>query len=340
MPYGAAMTRPDPAFSSLVAGDAWLAEASGWASAAVAARGGRVLEVRRHRVRPWSAQLVISTDLDGAEHRLWFKANCAAQSFEPALQRALAAALPETVDAPFAIDAPRGWMLTVDRGATLRERREPGADDWTEVVETWVGVQRATTGLAGELASLGVPDCSPATAPERFELMLARVGSLPHGHPSAVDAETAAALAGARGAVDRAAAALGASGLPPALQHGDLHPGNVFAPPGTRLRVFDFGDAQWSHPVEALLVPCAVMEHAGLDASAAERVFRAGWADVAAFDDEEWRELLAAATIVHAVNRAATWWDCLRDADDAETAEWGEAMLRHLSRVLEHDPAR
>ena len=48
--------------------------------------------------------------------------------------------------------------------------------------------------------------------------------------------------------------------LPTTWQHGDLHPWNVFAPADAGLRIFDFGDGQWSHAVEVLSVPYGWIE--------------------------------------------------------------------------------
>ncbi|GAA1944769.1 phosphotransferase [Agromyces allii] len=330
-------------FSVEVASEPWRAEAREWISNVLEPLGRQVTRVDQTRVRPWSTQLVVSAESPAGPTRYWFKATCPAQSFEPALQALLADALPESVAAPVAVDAGRGWMLTADHGSTLREVRGdagPTADDWFAVTAEWTRMQDALVGLGPEITALGVPDCSPATVPDRFELMLARVLGLPTGHPSAPDAETAAALEAAWPHVADATGILLASGLPATLQHGDLHPGNVFAAAAGEhgnLRVFDFGDAQWAHPVEALLIPAAVMEYGSLDAAPMLDAARRAWSDIAPLDVDEWTELTAAAEATQAVNRATTWWDCLEDATDDEVVEWGEAPLRHLSRVLGRD---
>lgn len=327
-------------FSALVTTGDWYDAAVAWASAALAPLGAHVTSVAQPRVRPWSTQLVIDAEQRGRGARFWFKANCRAQAFEPGLQAFLAGVLPDAVAAPVAVDAERGWMLAADHGATLREARgDSGAtgEDWLEVVAEWARVQRVLVDRTEEVVDLGVPDCSPGTVPARFELMLERVLGLPAGHPSAPDDATASALRGARSRVAEAAATLAASGLPSTLQHGDLHPGNVFATAAGergRLRVFDFGDAQWAHPVETMLIPAAVMEYGGLDPAPVDAAFRRVWAEHVVLDDDRWAELVAAAEVTQAVNRSLTWWDCLAEASDAEAEEWGESTLRHLSRVL------
>ncbi|MGH3704376.1 MAG: hypothetical protein ACRDT9_07080, partial [Agromyces sp.] len=89
-----------------------------------------------------------------------------------------------------------------------------------------------------------------------------------------------------------------------------------------------------AHPIEAVLIPMAVMEYNRLDPAPVVETFRAAWSDAAAFDDADWARLTAAAEVSQAVNRAFTWWDCLADANEEETSEWGESVLRHLARVI------
>ena len=109
------------AFSEVVSAPAWRAEAEDWVRAQVAESGGRVVgDITQPRVRPWSTQLVVPTDAG----RLWFKANCPALAFEPAVHRTLARLDPGEVDEPVAVDAERGWMLTRDRGTTLGDSHE------------------------------------------------------------------------------------------------------------------------------------------------------------------------------------------------------------------------
>lgn len=332
-------------FSVAVTAPAWRAAAEAWAAEAVARLGGAVTAVEQPRVRPWSTQLVVGSSAG----RFWFKASCRAQAFEPALQDLLARLLPGDVDRPVAADARRGWMLTADRGATLREDHEPTPDDWAAVVGTWARVQRAVADRRADVLATGVPDCSPATVPARFDSMLGLLRALPAGHPARPDAGLAERLAAARPRVEAAAHHLAADPLPVTLQHGDLHPGNVFAAPDG-LRLFDLGDAHWAHAAEALAVPCAVMAAAGLDPRPAVDAFRAAWDDVGpgatsdaasgAGPDAAWEATWRAARVAQAVNRAETWWGCLAQATDAEVADWGEAPLRHLGRVLEVEDAR
>lgn len=168
------MDRP---FSDLVATEGWRAAATGWVEDRLASVGRKVTGViEQPRIRPWSTQLVVPTD----RGTVWFKANCPAMAFEPGLHALLAELEPGEVDAPLAIDADRGWMMTADRGKTLGDSHE-------------------------------------ATLEELL-----------------------------------------AAPLPSSLQHGDLHPANVFVV-DAGMRLFDFGDAQWAHVLEVLAVPYGLL---------------------------------------------------------------------------------
>ena len=328
-------------FSGLVTSRAWRADVEEWVHDRVLERGHRVTgPLDQRRVRAWSTQLVVPTDAG----RLWFKALCPAMAFEPALQELLASVVPQEVDRPYAIDPRRGWVMTVDRGPTLGEEHEATLDDWCAVVATMADIQRAVAPHRDAVLATGVPDCTPGTVPDRFDGLVELMSELPPGHPSHVDADLRAALLRMRPRLVDVCERLSTSPLPVTLQHGDLHPGNVFAAPGggagpraasnRALRVFDFGDTQWAPAVEVLSVPFGVLNEEGrlpwrpVLESYAER-----WADVV--DTRSLTALWEAASFTQPVNRAQTWWGALADATDAELADWGIAPRHHLMRVLD-----
>jgi Ser/Thr protein kinase RdoA (MazF antagonist) len=136
--------------------------------------------------------------------------------------------------------------------------------------------------------------------------------------------------------VDEAARSLLEAPLPASLQHGDLHPGNVFAV-GDELHFFDFGDAQWAHVLEALAVPYGyatrVTHHPW------PRILEAYaqvWADVV--DLPTLQALLPPAMVTHAVNRSFTWLGAVEGAQAAELQEWGDSPLYYLRLALEPFP--
>jgi hypothetical protein len=194
-----------PSFSETVASPAWRAEAEGWVREQVAAAGATVVgDIDQPRIRPWSSQLVVPTD----RGRLWFKANCRAMAFEPALHVALARLDPGEVDAPFAVETHRGWVLTRDRGITLGDSHEATLGDWQNIVTVAAGMQRRLADHGSTLLAAGLPDCSTHTVPQRFAELVEAVAALPPEHPSHLDDAAADRLRGAHGLVDDAVAAL------------------------------------------------------------------------------------------------------------------------------------
>ena len=201
-----------------------------------------------------------------------------------------------------------------------------------EVLDLVADLQRRLTTHGAELLGAGLPDCRPATVPARFDRMVDTLASLPHDHPSHLDGGEVRRLRGFRDRVAEAAARLADSPLPPTLQHGDAHAGNVFVL-GGGLRLFDFGDSQWAHPLETLVVPWAVARHEGVAWPAAEAAYVARWADLV--DPTTLRALWRDAATTHDVNRAQLWWHAMDGARPDELAEWGGMAKDRMTTLLE-----
>jgi hypothetical protein len=320
------MGRP---FSERVSGEDWRREAEGWIRGQVEEHGHRLTgPIRQTRVRPWATQLAVPTEAG----RLWFKAGCSAARFEPALHAELARLAPGSVDAPYAIDPDRAWMLTRERGGTLGDSHEPTTRDWQQVVAEVARMQRLLADHRDAVLATGVPDCRPATVVDRFDRLVELFAALPDDHPTQVTRDLRIRLELARPQLVDAAAQLAEASLPDTWQHGDLHPWNVFAVGGESLRVFDFGDSQWAHAIEVLSVPFGwITTKTDLSWPAILESYCAVWEIVPADLGTQW----SAAGLTQPVNRAMTWWGCLAEASAAEWAEWGAAPLHHLTRVLD-----
>jgi hypothetical protein len=302
-----------------------------WLEARLTEAGHRLTGVpEQRRIRPWSTQLVVPTD----RGPVWFKANCEALAFEPEVQRVLSLLVADEVDTPLALDSDRGWLLTADRGWALRDQREPTLDDWRAVVRLAATLQRRVAGSGPTLVAAGLPDCAPETVESRHESMVQRLSALPPEHPSHLGPSEAATLRAGSGAVKRAVEELMAAPLPATFQHGDLHPGNVFAV-GGGLRLFDFGDAQWAHALEVLAVPYRwVTRLTRLPWNQVLDAYAEVWSDVVSRADLE--RLLPAAMVTHAVNRSFTWLGAIEGAQADELQEWGDAPAYYLR--LAHEP--
>jgi hypothetical protein len=325
-PYAERMGRP---FSARVTGEDWRHEAEAWIATQLEHHGDTVDgPIEQPRVRPWSTQLTVPTQAG----LLWFKANASALAFEPVLQAELARLAPDAVDAPYAIDAGRGWMLTRDRGATLRESREPTLEDWQQIVVEVARLQQAAAAHRDRLLAAGLPDYSPVTVLDRFDRVVEIFSAHPADHPAHVDADLRRRLAEVRPLVADAVEVLKDSALPTTWQHGDVHPNNVFAVEDGSLRVFDFGDGQWAHAAEALCVPYGWIT--SLTSMPWEPVLEA-YAGVWQLEPRDVHDMLTTAGRTQAVNRAASWSTFLDEATAAEWKDWGDGPVRHLSRVLE-----
>ena len=315
-------------FSRRVTETAWLDEVTAWVHEQARDHGHAVVgRVEQTRVRPWSTQLLVPTDAG----RWWFKAGCRSMAFEAGLHGVLADLAGHRVAAPLAVDTDRGWLLTPDQGSTLQERSgEPTIDDWCRVVVAVADVQAATASQRRRLLATGLPDCAPSTTVDRFDRLLTIYADLPQDHPTHVPPALAARLRAVRPRLVDAVAQLEQSPLPPAWQHGDLHPGNAFVA-GDGVHLFDFGDSQWAHPLEALVVPFGVVTTlSGVDWEPVLAAYADAWQLEVDVVREDWPAVL----LTHAVNRSLTWWGCLAEGTAGDWDAWGEAPRVHLTEVL------
>jgi hypothetical protein len=320
------MTRP---FSERVTGADWRHEAESWIRDQLELNGDTLSgPIEQPRVRPWSTQLTVPTEAG----LLWFKANCGALAFEPRLHDELARLAPDSVDAPYATQPERGWLLTRDRGSTLGDSHEPTVDDWRRVLGEAAALQRTMAAEADRLLATGLPDCSPATVVDRFDRLLEILVALPEDDPSHVDPDLAMRLRARRPEIVDAVQELDESSLPTTWQHGDIHPWNVFAVSPGSLRIFDFGDGQWAPAAELLSVPFGwITQRTSLSWPDVLDAYCDAWGIEPPELEPQW----AATGLTQPINRAMTWWTCLAEASAAEWATWGEAPLHHLSRVLD-----
>jgi hypothetical protein len=307
----------------------WLADVERWIDDRLTERGwSRTGPGDQRRVRPWSTQVVVPSD----HGPVWFKANNPRLAHEAAVHAMLARIAPDLVDEPLGVDAARGWLLTADRGRTLRDRDGLTHEDLAQVLAVTADLQRRAIDREAELLDAGLPDCRPQTVVARFDQLCEELAALPADHPSHLDADALVGVAGLRPGIVEAAALLGPGPLPSSFQHGDAHPGNVFAV-DRGLRLFDFGDAQWAHVLESLAVPYGVALRAELPWPPLQAAYAEEWADLVS--PAELDRLLQAAIVTHAVNRAQLWLWSVEGARPDELAEWGDGAVYFLRSALD-----
>jgi hypothetical protein len=218
-----------------------------WIHAIVQPRGP--IEVTR--VRPWATVLRVPV----AGGAVWFKACSPVQAFEPRLSAELFARWPDRVGEVLAYDVPHGWLVLADAGLALRELgNRPEA--WLDVLPLYAELQRRESVYANRHIAHGVPSFPISTLPVRFAKLLDR--DLP------LEPDELGRLAAFSPLFEELCTELGASALPPTVQHDDLHMGSVYERDGRR-RVLDWGDSSISHPFFSLVATFRFLEeHTGL----------------------------------------------------------------------------
>ncbi|WP_165498515.1 phosphotransferase family protein [Streptomonospora litoralis] len=264
-------------------------ELHSWVEARLAERGERLLpDPPRVRVRPWSTTARFSSTAGP----VWFKANAPGGEFEAALHGALYTWVPGRVLTPFGVDVQRGWSLLPDAGRVLRDQMA-SIDDfavWEAMLGAYSEMQRTLAEHARDLVALDVPDLRPAALGRLLDGFLADPGL------NAALGEGADLLMRHRSAFDADCKALDDSGVPPSLDHSDLHVGNAFVLDG-RYRFADWGDAAVAHPFFSLLVPLRIaVRDLGADSRTEQRLRDAYL--------EPWTASYPASTLRAAVPRA------------------------------------
>jgi hypothetical protein len=223
----------------------------------------RAGEPEEQRSVPWSQVLRVPTG-DGA---VWFKAVTAELRHEVAVTQAVAARAPDDVLAPLAADPERGYLLFPDGGPTVRVA---GAPPWADVLRRYARLQLRIAPNADQLLELGAFDRRPESLPEQYDAIAA-------WHPAGDR------LRDVQPAFEEACPRLAL--LPPTIDHGDFHDGNVFADG----RIFDWGDAAVAHPFFTAVIALQEEPDSSRDA------FLEPWEEVtprgellAQLDDAQW----------------------------------------------------
>ena len=224
--------------------------------------------------RPWASVWRVPLAGDGAA---WFKACGPVQAFEPRLTAALAARWPGCMPNVIAHDEERAWLLLADAGTPLMAFGDQ-LDAWLAILPLYAELQRGEAEHAGEHLDNGVPDRRLDALPEQYAALAAR------------DLPLAAELRAFAPRFTELCTELAAHGIPPTIQHDDLHAANVYARDG-RLAVLDWGDSSVAHPFFSLVatlhnerdrVPFtrlrdAYLEPWGADVETFELALRVGW---------------------------------------------------------------
>ena len=282
---------------------------TGEVAAWVGSELGEVTSIEQGKVRPWAR--VWEVVVDG---RTYFaKVNCAGQVFEAELVAELARLAPAYVVPVVAVDPRRGLLLTPDQGPVFAETvRGDDLDAWCRLVVRAMELARVTADHGASLLATGL---TSSRVPEH-------VGELVTPWQEELDT----------------------LGLPATVVHNDLHEHNAFDRPDG-LRLFDFADAVWGHPLSTLLVPLNVLadrlDQAGPQDARLRRVADAAlevWSDRVPAADL--RQALPAALRLGRLDRAESWARIEPHLAGDDLGEYGGAAADWLARLEDPVPVR
>ncbi len=206
-----------------------------------------------------------------------------------------------------------------DGGPTLLDTSDD-EQTWIDVLRQVANFQRALACQAESLAM--VPRLSARDAESHLFTLIDGLAARPPSDAQAITAAEASTLsAGLRG-FSADMAVLDSLGIPGTLQINDVYLGNACGPAhaGGPFRLFDLGDAFWSHPFAVLHLPLRASSGVGLadplppgaEEGALASAYLGQWPEVGR---DQWPEVLRAADRLGAVHRAASWARLLREVD-------------------------
>jgi hypothetical protein len=300
----------------------------GWFSAVVAWIDDQLgcRSIRRtgqvEQVKNWSVSCLLKLPTSVGE--LWFKAVPPFFPGEVGVTGTLAAEFPTQVPRLVAVDRERGWMLMhAFEGGLLRDEQDVAR--WEEALRTYAEMQVWSTDRVDDLLAAGCNDRRLPVMFAQFERLLADNEFL----GAAIQPEEVVRLRALVPELKALAARLEATGIPCALEHGDLHCRNI----SSSLRFFDWSDACVAHPFFSLdyfLAPrgAAVEQTPGLK----ERLVAAYLAPWARFaSPEPLRIAVASASRLANVHYALSYyWYIAPLCDD----DWTETVAMYLRELL------
>jgi len=310
--------------------------------------------------RPWSRVAVYEVrHADGAEGRVWFKANGIGTRHEPELLSALTSLVPDLVPEVLAIDPARAWSLTRDAGPTWRSAI--AVSDhwplWEHLLQRYAAAQLSIAADRTTLQATGIPERSPATLPGQAAELVAELTLLgadgevgdesDRGGLSVADSHALTARLPAYGQWCRE---LDGGAIPWTIQHDDLHSNNICRaePAGDRVtgpsagsRIIDWGDASIGHPFGTMLSTLRSIAHHGgceVDDPRVERVRDAYLEPFTTYASRsELIVLVDVARRVSALTRALSWRAALIESPASVHREY-EFPVRGWLRELMAEP--
>lgn len=324
---------------ALWSSETWRRELEAWLLPALEAAGRTVTgPLVQERVRFWSTVLHVETD----RGRVWVKENAPSQAFEAGLVATVERLAPGRTAPLVAVEPGRGWLATADLGRPLGERADVSDGLWVGLVAAWATLQHDLAGHPDALLATGLTALPESDVAAWAAALADRLAALPADDPRRMTGEERAEVERGMPRVVGAAATLVASGLPPSLQHNDLHLGNAVGSDDAAMAFIDLGDALWAHPLTAFRIPLWILADRLGDPGAplVGRVVDAAlapWSGLLA--REELRALLPAADRVSCLHRAVSWQRLVDDVPvGVVPVEFHRAAVEWLLVACDPDP--
>ncbi|HZB51262.1 MAG TPA: aminoglycoside phosphotransferase family protein [Mycobacteriales bacterium] len=298
----------------------WLPAAEAWLLGAVR-EAGRAATGPVEQVRVWDLSCVLRVPTDGG--RVYLKATVTAPLFadEVSVTPALARLFPGRVPAPLAADRERALLALEDAGEEIGWEASP--EDWEGLVREFGRLQLASVPYAAELRAAGCRDRSlewlAGQLPVWFD-----AGLLGRFAP----ADVAGRLAAAVPRLVEVCAELASSGVPTALLHGDMHPGNV-ARGRDGYVYFDWTDTALGHP----FLDVIAIDLAGADRDRLRDAYLAEWSGLVPPD--RLRALWPLVEVLAPANQAVSYLSLgLFLGNGAPSSLFGSFTVHWLEKVL------
>ncbi|MBC9735245.1 phosphotransferase [Nocardioides marmotae] len=306
---------------------AWLDE--------VLPRSGHARAGELEAVKVWSLSAVLRVPVTGGE--LWFKATCEGFRTEPALTLAVAGLAPRLAPRVLAVDPDRAWMLMEPLSWGGAEDDVTAPEHAPAVARALAHLQLDTLAHRGTLLRAGVTD----RGLEATVAGLATVCRDSVEQHLMTDEQRATARDLEPWLVEQCRT-LWAAGLPDALNHGDLHLGNV-AWDG-RPVLYDWTDACLTHPfLDAQHLADSAAREAGQGtgqgtggaAEEARAAVREAYTEVwrAAYPSVDVDALWPLVRVVEAAFQAVTFEQLYRAQPEAERWELAGVLVEILDKL-------
>ncbi len=223
----------------------WEAGVREWLTATGRSLGlGKLKDVHTVKERPWAVVHRVTFQRGTS----YFKACGMSGRHEPLLLPWLAKRWSSVIPAVQRAQGAFGWILMADAGLPLRETTDVPAQlsALASVLSSYSRIQIESSDFVSRLLGIGLPDRRVHQLPGLLAKLI-ESEVLAIGLDAAETEDLRSRLRDALPRLTRCCDRLAASPCPAALDHGDLHPGNVLCG-GASYRICDWGDSCVTHP--------------------------------------------------------------------------------------------